>query len=1050
MRKRLTVCQPEAHKNSQAYRGSRVRSLLSRVYLSCVACAFVAGVNARSETINFNIPAQPVPSALSQYAHQADVQIAFLSEGLENVNANSLIGAYGRQEALDLLLDGTGLEARFLPDFTVRVRRAARSDESLFTSAVNSAFALALFADSQKASHGSRQSSRLAAESQGESQGDPGDTFSDAETIQDRPKELSPVVVTGTQIRGSGPVGADVITITRDDIERDVYATTQQIIQNLPQNFQGGPNEDIRTGRGSSLASNLSSGSSANLRGLGAGSTLILVNGRRQPSAGADAAFVDVSAIPLTAIDRIEVLPDGASAIYGSDAIGGVINVVLVDDFEGAETKLRFGPDIGNDFIERQFGQVLGKSWGSGNIVATYEFYERTDLSNEDRSYAANGDLTPFGGDNFNSTASNPGNFVSLFTGEPTFAIPKNQDGTSLEFDDLLSGVTNFQNIHQGGILLPGQEQHSAFLSLSQSVTAGAELFLETRYRDRDFDRSIAADSGFLFIPASNAFVDEDFLTAVNGIPLPFALVEYSFIDDVGPVRLTGDAKTASTILGAGVDIGKEWHLESHVNYARQRDRQRQGNVVDRLALSDALADSDPATAFNALGDGSNTNPATIARIVTSSSLAAESELRSVNVTGEGPIPLAAFKRSRLAAGLDYREESIVFESMSTFGSATSDGDREVYAMFSELLLPFGEEGDGATPYNQDLAFSIAVRFEKYSDFGTTVNPKFGVSWSPKDNLKFRGTYGSSFKAPGLRELNEPASGTTFTVNLNDPQSPTGSTNVLLRIGTNPALQEETADIWTAGIEFRPRALSAFNISANYFDIQYEDRIARPDNLVNVLVQEDRFDELIVRNPTQGQLDELCAPPAFTGDPASCQSELVGAIVDARLNNASRTKTRGVDVQVSANVDTNAGYFGFSLNGTYILGFDEAFSSTSPETDLLDSVGNPIDLRIRGGVFWSLGGFDISAYVNYADNYVDDVSIPERRIDSHITLDLQLNYRSKLGADSVIFDDWRVALNVQNLFNDDPPFVNTALGGFDPRNASPFGRVVTVQALKGF
>ena len=147
--------------------------------------------------------------------------------------------------------------------------------------------------------------------------------------------------MTGTNIRGVGiSVGSAVTVIGRDAIDRAGFATTQDIIQSLPQNFRGGISEDAVSLENDA---NRSGGTAANLRGLGAGATLTLINNRRVAQAGNQAGFTDISSIPSSAIERIEVLTDGASAVYGSDAIAGVVNVILRDDYEGAETRLRFG-----------------------------------------------------------------------------------------------------------------------------------------------------------------------------------------------------------------------------------------------------------------------------------------------------------------------------------------------------------------------------------------------------------------------------------------------------------------------------------------------------------------------------------------------------------------------------------------------------------------------------------------------------------------------------------------------------------------------------------
>lgn len=177
------------------------------------------------------------------------------------------------------------------------------------------------------------------------------------------------ILVTGSRIRGAGPTGSPVVTIDREAIEKSGYGTVQQMLQSLPQAFGGGSNETTtgattRNGTGNDATL----GSSINLRGLGTNSTLVLIDGARPALGGVGGLFADISLIPMTAVERIEVLTDGASAIYGADAVAGVINLRLRNRFEGAETILRAGTADG-DMTEVQFSQLLGKKWSGGHLV---------------------------------------------------------------------------------------------------------------------------------------------------------------------------------------------------------------------------------------------------------------------------------------------------------------------------------------------------------------------------------------------------------------------------------------------------------------------------------------------------------------------------------------------------------------------------------------------------------------------------------------------------------------------------------------------------------
>ena len=198
--------------------------------------------------------------------------------------------------------------------------------------------------------------------------------------------ESSAIVVTGTRIRGARVIG-EVIELDRETIVEAGQVDLGEAIRSLPQNFSGGQNPGVGSGAGL-INSNVNSAASANLRGLGPDATLTLLNGHRLPY---DSAFagVDISAIPLAAVDRIEVVPDGASALYGSDAVAGVVNVILRRDFEGVETSAQIGASTDGGYFRQQADIVGGTRWDGGGFFLAYDFTNNSDIEAGQRSYAA-------------------------------------------------------------------------------------------------------------------------------------------------------------------------------------------------------------------------------------------------------------------------------------------------------------------------------------------------------------------------------------------------------------------------------------------------------------------------------------------------------------------------------------------------------------------------------------------------------------------------------------------------------------------------------------
>lgn len=297
---------------------------------------------AQEQTRSFDIPPQSLASALVEYSRQSGIVIVVPADLTTGKRAPAVHGALTADAALALLLAGSGLNPQQRPEGGLTlVARADASRPSVLGAA------------------GQPAPSTFAA---------------------DR------VIITGTNLRGVAPESSPVQVYTQDDMRKAGVTTAEQFIRTLPQNFGGGATDLMRTAPNNPNTNlNTGGGVGANLRGLGAGSTLTLLNGRRLAPSSAIGDFVDLSLIPMAAIERVEVLTDGASSIYGGDAVAGVINFVLKDAFEGAETSLRYGGVTSGDMSEYRLGQTLGARWSGGSVLGVYETYKRDNLLLADR-----------------------------------------------------------------------------------------------------------------------------------------------------------------------------------------------------------------------------------------------------------------------------------------------------------------------------------------------------------------------------------------------------------------------------------------------------------------------------------------------------------------------------------------------------------------------------------------------------------------------------------------------------------------------------------------
>ncbi len=948
----------------------------------------------------FDLPSQDLGASLRQVALQTGKAVIAPTDMVAGLQAPALKGRYRPAEAIAQLLRGSGLHAVQVGETLV-----IRKDGT--------------------------ESAALNAGPGGEDEAN--------------------VVVTGTRIRGQAPVGVTVITLDRKAMEEGGFSTTQQLVQSIPQNYGGGANEGtsgLLTAVGNG---NTARGAGVNLRGLGQNSTLLLINGDRPPLGGAFGTFADLSIVPASVVERVEVVPDGSSAIYGSDAVAGVVNVVTRDRFRGAETSFRFGTADG-DAQEYQFSQLFGVRWTGGHAVIAYEYYKRDNLAAGDRAYITE-DLRPFGGADRRGNYATPGTIVA---GGVNFAIPANQNGVGLTASQLTRGVINRGDGWFGVDILPEQQRHSLFVSLSQEIGSDLRFYARGLSTWRRFDQAIrtGVDSRRT-VPVTNPFYVDPI-----GTRLPVG-VNYSFSRDLGNERYRGEVHAYGGTAGLEASIGK-WTVDVHGTWGRQVERYDYQNRVNSARLALALADTNPATAYNLFGDGPSTNAATIESIRGYTKRGWEGSVWSATLRADGPLFDLPAGPARLALGGEYREDryrdGINLSYTSTLAPVALAGTplpgaRIVKSAYGELLLPvFGE--DARIPLFRKLDLSAAVRAEDYSDFGRTTNPKLSFSWVPVGGVTIRGSYGKSFRAPGFTELRQdPGAVTYFAYPVVDPQSSTGTSNLMVLRGNDPNLRPERATTWTLGADIKPAMIPGLDASVTWFNIDYRDRIASvASGLTSFLTRRDIYEPILTFNPSATLVAELYASPYYSDLGGLPRTAPILAIADARTRNLSIVKQAGLDVDLGYAFDLAGGHAELGAVATYIARIEQQVTATSVPVNVVGTVGNPLDLRIRGRASWNSGGFGLALFANYADSYVNRTTATPEKVSSWTTFDLNLSY--SFPRETGVLKGLRISLNASNLFDKDPPYVSYIVGalttGFDAENASPIGRFVALQVTKSW
>lgn len=965
--------------------------------------------------------------------------------------------------------------------------------------------------------------------------------------------ELEQVVITGTHIRGAEVVGNVVQTLDADAIAESGRATVAEILRELPVNFAGGvaTTDNNRGGQDTTSAgSNLTGGSGVNLRGLGALSTLVLVNGRRVAASGQFGDFVDISNIPTNAIERIEILQDGASAMYGSDAVAGVVNIILKRDVEGLELLARLGTMTQGGGDEVQLSATWGHGWDSGRVVVGYEYNDRSNVSADDRHFD-NGNFSSRGGVNWPIYTNRAGSSANIFSagaafnGNVAYMVPPGP-ATGLTQADLLpatGGMGYSFDPWNGWDILPEMERHSVFLTADQDLGGRANLYGSVRYTSRDGAYRTGYPVTYTTLPATSPYF-------ITGVTNNFGVL----IDDELTKREVG-VDSLGADLGVKFGLGGDWVGDVTVSYSSEEQSRksqllRDTNVVERLPngtfAPSSLACSlmglnstniggipapTPAQTFCAGLNYTAYNPytsnplpaAVVSQLIGYEDLTFDSTLAQASAKVDGSLFSIPGGAVKLAVGLDYREEAIDGEldfNYRSINPATvpyGETKRDVLAAYAELAVPL--VGAGNSLYlAKELDLSLAVRYEESSGLGDfdSTNPKFGVRWKPVDSLTLRGSYGTSFHAPPMRFMYDgpqpvPGGNAIFYANafytapcntnlvvLNGftgtPGAPTGNctfTGMVVSGGAGPVLKPEEAETWTVGFDFQPVNLEGLRISANYFDLEVENRLVRitSGTLAGILANyfatgsSPYISNLEFRAPGDDAASNaeftalaasLMADPRFIGlsgpGPARTPDQIAG-VISATQTNLATLRMDGVDISLNYDFSTSIGDFGLFAFGTWINTYEVQGTPGSAFVDKLgvyESTGNPVEWRTRQGVNYSLGGFDAGFAVNYTSDYacLSGCFVPGPtgapvgntspiKIDDWITVDLRLGYH--FDDSSGFLSNSGVVLSVINAFDEEPPFIDTgrvvtgnAPEPYDGTNATINGRSVSLTLTKRF
>jgi iron complex outermembrane receptor protein len=1025
-------------------------------------------------------------NSIPEFARQAGVQIVAPADRLEGLKTRAIKGIYDVRVGLGLLLRGTGLQV------------AADDDKTILLKAVPKSVVAAPIEQ---------------------------DVAPDGP--QDAP-DIETVTVTGTSIRGVAPIGSNLVSVGRDVLEKSAAINASEMTNTIPAITQSGA---------AAQGENTYSYYAPSIHGLGgsaSNTTLVIVDGMRMPGGGTQFGQTDPNIIPSSALQRVEVLADGASSVYGSDAVAGVVNYITRRSFEGLEFNGKVG--VANAWNSGDLNGIWGQSWNSGSVYVAGQYSYQSALANSSRAFLSRGDYRAWGGQNLDNFNCSPATIRTPTSGTNVFLSP----GATTTVSNAAANAPCNPSLN--GDVVPSAERMAGMVRITQNIgdrltltaTADYSHLLGNRNLQEGLSTGITVygpGSGkggqinpFYQAPAGDPGATQETISYASRLPG----TQGSMGNKYGIEQQTND--TLFLYGNAEYKLSDTWTAKFSDSFGRSRSNdarigafcascaimamngttQANGSTTTTsIGGTNIVALNLPLTAANALDlwnpNGGASSTATLQSLYslnqnnTHWNSYNQSKLEVQGILFDLPAgPM------RMAAGAEYMWTTQDVATVGTAGLGALGGGlskyfqfalaRNVYSGYAELVAPIVSP-QMRIPLVQSIEIDLSARYDRYSDVGTTSNPKIAVNWRIHDDLKVRANYATAFVAPPMAAIGIPSAGyrrvltgvTVDTTLINVPVSlypqvaavpgcagMTGTCQLgssvnqgLTRTyGIGPSARPETGNSWSLGFDLTPSFLPGLTIAATLWNNRFK---AGADTLgVTQQINIPWLNRLTIcpTGCTAAQINGF-TNIANGGTLDSTLPPTVYYLRNNDLANIVNLRVRGVDISSLYDIETERnGAFRLGFGVSWVTRFDQDFPGVT--YSMLGTSGSnntfpSIEGRARLQAGWTLEAFSLDAFVNYTTGYhnwsntslipvVTNASgVPVGggdKVSANTTVDLHAEYAfGQTGS----FGDAAIYLNVKNILDSDPPFYsgNTAgigLGGngYNGFLSNPIGRIASV------
>lgn len=911
-------------------------------------------------------------------------------------------------------------------------------------------------------------------------------SFASAQEAASGTTDLDRISVTGSRIRGANmETQQPILTMTRETLEKQGFSNVADVLNNLTS--AGSP----AISRSDSLSSGENVGGYyVDIRNLGAQRTLVLMNGKRLGAT--TGGYQDLSQIPMSAVERIEVLKDGASSIYGSDAIAGVVNVITRKNFDGGEVNVYFGQYDQGDGENQQYSMTLGATGERGSLTLSAEYSKQDPVWAKDRWYSRDGGRGPNSVAADGSPISQYGSWcnplqVNCADSKTAVWQTLNQGGNPNNPNDYHTlTAEEYANSNEQMSLLTGIERKSLYVNGTYDFTDTISLNTDVLYNERNtfqqiagypyqsssFGTPLTAESAFNPVGQSVDFrrrlwevprtTDSQlktlrFAPTVSGY---FELAGKSFDWDVG--ALWNRNESIKTQRGDMSLIASEQALGA--SFINAQGVAQCGTAANPIALGDCRP-WNPLLPYGVAGQGSLADPELQDFLFPTYTTRGVTKTTSFTANLSGSIVTLPAGDLGFAVGVEHRKEegsyvpdAFAQSGMSTgLGQKPTQGEYDLNEVYLELNVPILAD----MAFAKELTLNLASRYSDYSNFGGTTNSKFGLTWRPIDELLVRGTYAEGFRAPTIADLygglsssferyTDPcAVGVSGSVagnaaclaggapadyvqlgqgNVPCSTTPCQSGDQFIS-GANPNLAPETSKSKTVGLVWSPRWVQGLDVSLDWY--RYE--------ISNMIIDD--------------SVDRILRDCYVLGDSSRCGS--VTRAADGHISaitygtaNLGKMDTEGYDLGIKYRLPELAiGQFAIDWQTSYLSKYDEAAQNAAGDDIMIGRVGQDALFRVRSnlGVNWSLGSFGVNYTARYysglnepciaigctdPDRIAYGETAPLRKTGSNTFHDLQVSWKAPWDA--------TIALGANNVFDHKGPLMysqqNSSFayyGGFD-------------------